>query len=80
SFAAFLLDFLVPATLGNTFGGVVLVALLNYSQTRDRRVLDRDCRVLRLDWSEWLFGNHIGRPITPTFDSNGDDSSSSGAD
>lgn len=63
---AFFTHFLAPATLGNTVGGVVLVALLNYSQTRDRRIRDRDCRVLELGWSEWLFGNHIGRPITPS--------------
>ena len=71
--AAFLRDFLVPATLGNTVGGVVLVALLNYSQTRDRRIRDRDCRVLELEWSEWLFGNHIGRPIVPTLAREGDE-------
>lgn len=65
---SFLGHFLAPAVLGNTVGGVVLVALLNYSQTRDRRIPDRDCRVLELEWSEWLFGNHIGRQISPTFD------------
>jgi hypothetical protein len=59
--------------LGNTVGGVVLVALLNYSQTRDRRIPDRDCRVLELEWSEWLLGNHIGRGITPMFDPGGDE-------
>jgi formate/nitrite transporter FocA (FNT family)/protein-disulfide isomerase len=71
TFAAFFGGFLVPAVLGNTVGGVVLVALLNYSQTRDRRIPDRDCRVLELEWSEWLLGNHIGRPITPAFDPKG---------
>jgi formate/nitrite transporter FocA (FNT family)/protein-disulfide isomerase len=64
---AFLSHFLAPATLGNTVGGVVFVALLNYSQTRDRRIRNRDCRVLELGWSEWLFETHIGRPITPPF-------------
>ena len=59
--------------LGNTVGGVVLVALLNYSQTRDRRIPNRDCRVLELEWSEWLLGNHIGRGITPMFDPGGDE-------
>jgi formate/nitrite transporter FocA (FNT family)/protein-disulfide isomerase len=68
----FLWEFLVPATLGNTVGGVVLVALLNYSQTRDRRIQNRDCRVLELDWSEWLFGNHIGQPITPSLSTEAD--------
>ena len=64
---AFLSHFLAPATLGNTVGGVVFVALLNYSQTRDRRIRNRDCRVLELGWSEWLFETHIGRPVTPPF-------------
>ena len=73
----FFWGFLAPATLGNTVGGVVLVALLNYSQTRNRRIRNRDCRVLELDWSEWLFGNHIGQPITPTLPSEED---STGAD
>ena len=45
----FLGSFLAPAVLGNTVGGVVLVALLNYSQTRDRHIPDRDCRVLELE-------------------------------
>jgi formate/nitrite transporter FocA (FNT family)/protein-disulfide isomerase len=66
SLLEFLWEFLAPATIGNTVGGVVLVALLNYSQTRDRRIQNRDCRVLELGWSEWLFGNHIGQPITPS--------------
>ena len=54
----------------------MFVAVLNYSQTRDRRIRNRDCRVLELDWSEWLFGNHIGRPVTPSFS----DSDEEGAD
>ncbi|EMA50882.1 MULTISPECIES: formate/nitrite transporter family protein [Halococcus] len=70
---SFFSHFLVPATLGNTVGGVVFVALLNYSQTRDRRIQNRDCRVLELGWSEWLFENHIGRPITPSFPESEDD-------
>ncbi len=63
---SFLTHFLAPATLGNTVGGVVFVAVLNYSQTRDRLIRNRDCQVLELGWSEWLFGNHIGRPTMPT--------------
>jgi formate/nitrite transporter FocA (FNT family)/2-hydroxychromene-2-carboxylate isomerase len=74
SISEFLWGFLAPATLGNTAGGVVLVALLNYSQTRERRIQNRDCRVLELGWREWLLGNHIGRPITPSFSTSGEDS------
>ena len=53
--------FLVPATLGNTVGGVLLVAILNYAQTRDLRFPDRDCGQLQLTWREWLLGRHVGR-------------------
>jgi len=65
---AFLWGFLVPATLGNTLGGVVLVALLNYSHTSEHRVPNRDREVPQLEWSEWLFGDHIGQPTAPTLD------------
>lgn len=44
---------------GNTVGGVLLVALLNYSQTRARRFPDRNCADLELTWREWFFS--IGR-------------------
>ena len=44
---------------GNTVGGVLLVALLNYSQTRARRFPDRDCEAMALTWREWFFG--VGR-------------------
>jgi formate/nitrite transporter FocA (FNT family)/predicted DsbA family dithiol-disulfide isomerase len=71
--ARFLSGFLVPATLGNTVGGVVLVALVNYSHTRERRFPDRDCRVLELGWREWLTGNHMGQPIVPTFPAKGEE-------
>lgn len=62
----FFSHFLVPATLGNTVGGVVLVALLNYSHTRDRRLGDHNSRSFKLDWKKWLFGNHIGHSNSPT--------------
>lgn len=48
--------FMSAVTLGNTIGGVLLVAILNYSQTRQERFPDRDCGQLELSWSEWLFG------------------------
>jgi formate/nitrite transporter FocA (FNT family)/protein-disulfide isomerase len=62
SLGAFLLDFLVPAVLGNTVGGVGLVAILNFTQTRDRRFPHRDCGQLELTWTEWLFGHSAGHP------------------
>jgi formate/nitrite transporter FocA (FNT family)/protein-disulfide isomerase len=57
--SAYLFDFLVPSVLGNTIGGVLLVAILNFSQTRDRRFPHHDCGQVELTWTEWLFG-----PIT----------------
>ena len=41
SLLSFFTHFLVPATLGNTLGGVVLVALLNYSHTYESRAYNR---------------------------------------
>ena len=64
SLGTFFVDFLAPAVLGNTVGGVLLVAILNFSQTRDRRFPHRDCGQLELTWSEWLFGHAAGFPKT----------------
>ncbi|MFB6230450.1 MAG: formate/nitrite transporter family protein [Salinibacter sp.] len=58
----FFVDFLSPTVLGNTVGGVLLVAILNFAQTRDRRFPHRDCGQLELTWTEWLFGHAAGRP------------------
>lgn len=55
-------DFFVPVVLGNTVGGVLLVAILNYSQTRESRFPDRDCGQLELTWREWLLGQATGLP------------------
>ena len=54
--------FFLPVLLGNVLGGVLLVAILNYSQTRDVLFADRDCATLELTWREWLFGHHSGHP------------------
>lgn len=51
--------FFGAVVLGNTVGGVLLVAILNYSQTRRQRFPHRDCAALELTWREWMFG--IGR-------------------
>ena len=53
--------FLTVVAAGNTVGGVVLVAVINYGQTRDARVPDRDCDSLELDWREFVTGFHVGR-------------------
>ncbi len=57
----YLQQYLLPVTLGNTAGGVLLVALLNYSQTRKERFPDRDCGKLELTWLEWFFGHRVKR-------------------
>lgn len=62
TFGTFLFSYFIPVVLGNTVGGVLLVAILNYSQTRQVRFPDRDCGKLELRWSEWLFGRHSGLP------------------
>ena len=50
--------FLAPATLGNTAGGVFLVALLNYAQTELEGLPNRK----PLSWRDWLLGTHQGEP------------------
>lgn len=63
---ATLLDFgyfFSAVVLGNTVGGVLLVAILNYSQTRNKRFPDRDCAALELTWREWLYGVGRGRDV-----------------
>lgn len=56
------LDFFLPVLLGNTVGGVLLVAIINYAQTREARFPERDYSLLELTWKEWLFEFHAGRP------------------
>ncbi|MCA9837032.1 MAG: formate/nitrite transporter family protein [Trueperaceae bacterium] len=48
-------DFLLPVTLGNTFGGVVFVALLNYGQFGGDKGYFPE-KYQRLSWHEWLWG------------------------
>ena len=45
-------EFLTPVTLGNTTGGVLLVALLNFAQTRETRFPNR----VVLSWRAWFLG------------------------
>jgi formate/nitrite transporter FocA (FNT family) len=60
-------EFWLPVLLGNTIGGVVLVALVNYAQTAERRFPDRDRQLLRLSWSDWLFGLRTTQPEMSQF-------------
>jgi formate/nitrite transporter FocA (FNT family) len=52
--------FLAPAALGNTVGGVFLVALLNYAQTEDEVHSGRE----ELSWRDWLRGSDVREPTT----------------
>jgi hypothetical protein len=51
--------FLAAVGLGNTLGGVVLVALLNFGQTRERRISEGS-ELEELNWRDWLFGFQAG--------------------
>lgn len=56
--------FFVLVTPGNTVGGVLLVALLNYSHTEGRWFRDRDHHQAGLSWSEYLLGQSYGSSQT----------------
>ncbi len=45
--------------LGNTLGGVLLVAILNYAQTRAGEAFVDGDEPLLLTWREWLLGRHL---------------------
>ncbi|WP_137287954.1 formate/nitrite transporter family protein [Natronorubrum halophilum] len=52
-------DFFVPVVLGNTVGGLVFVALVNYSMTETRRFPKQNQQRRELTWPEWLFGARL---------------------
>ncbi|WP_323174246.1 formate/nitrite transporter family protein [Natrialba sp. PRR66] len=59
-------QFFVPVTLGNTVGGVVFVALVNYSMTEIRHFPDRGQQRRELSWLEWVFGTRLIERLTAT--------------
>ena len=66
SFSAYLGQFLLPVTLGNTVGGVVVVALLNYAQFgADKEGSVFAERGERLTWDEWFFAKTHRTPSEP---------------
>jgi formate/nitrite transporter FocA (FNT family)/nucleotide-binding universal stress UspA family protein len=68
-----LTEFVIPVLLGNTIGGVVLVTVVNYYQTSERRLeIDRFEHVRRLSTREWLLGNLAGRSYVPVVDTLGE--------
>ncbi|WP_277553082.1 formate/nitrite transporter family protein [Halobaculum limi] len=61
--------FVLPVLLGNTLGGVLLVTVVNYYQTSDRRLqIGRFQKVRRLSVREWLAGPLAGRSYVPVVD------------
>jgi len=63
-------QFVIPVLLGNTIGGVVLVTVVNYFQTTERRIesarfegADR-----QLSPREWALGGFVGRSYVPVVD------------
>ncbi|QFU81392.1 formate/nitrite transporter family protein [Natronorubrum aibiense] len=65
-----LTDFVLPVLLGNTLGGILLVTVVNYYQTSEKRL--ESARFAgaerRLSIREWLFGSFVGRSYVPLID------------
>lgn len=62
-----LVEFILPVLLGNTIGGIVLVTVVNYYQTTERRLTAiRDPGAEDpLSLREWVFGDLAGRSYVP---------------
>ena len=66
SLGAYLGGFLLPVALGNTVGGVIVVALLNYAQFgEDKEGSPFAERGERLSWDEWFFATTHRTPSKP---------------
>lgn len=59
--------FILPVVLGNTVGGAILVTVVNYFQTTERRLetAREDGAERQLTMREWLFGGFVGRSYVP---------------
>ena len=65
-FGHYLTHFLIPVVLGNTVGGVVVVALLNYAQFgEDKEGSPFAERGEVLSWDEWFFARTHRTPSKP---------------
>ncbi|MFO7926544.1 MAG: formate/nitrite transporter family protein [Natronomonas sp.] len=62
-----LVGFVLPVFLGNTIGGVLLVTIVNYFQTTERRLESarEDGIERQLSMREWLGGGSVGRTYVP---------------
>jgi len=49
-------SFFLPVLLGNTLGGVTLVAILNFAQTQEHLIARTKGDIVRLTWRQWLTG------------------------
>lgn len=68
-----LVEFVIPVLLGNTIGGVLLVTVVNYYQTSERRLeIERFENVRRLSTREWVLGSLAGRSYVPFVDTLGE--------
>jgi formate/nitrite transporter FocA (FNT family)/nucleotide-binding universal stress UspA family protein len=62
-------EFVIPVLIGNTLGGIVLVTVVNYYQTSERRLdIERFENARRLSAREWLLGSLAGRSYVPVVD------------
>lgn len=68
------LYFIAAVVVGNTVGGVLLVGILNYAQTQERRFPNRDTGEIALTWREFLFGVRPGEAEATLGHTDGDDS------
>lgn len=58
-------DYLLPVFLGNTIGGVVPVAIINFAHTGEHVANEDHDAQGRLSVREWLFGSAAGRSHVP---------------
>jgi len=64
-----LFEFVIPVLVGNTIGGILLVTVVNYYQTSERRLeVEQFENVRRLSGREMLLGNLAGRSYVPLVD------------
>ncbi len=63
-------EFVIPVLAGNTVGGVVLVTVVNYFQTTERRLESArfEGAERRLSRREWFLGSRAGRSYVPLID------------
>ncbi|MFT4921273.1 MAG: formate/nitrite transporter FocA (FNT family) [Haloarculaceae archaeon] len=63
-------EFVIPVLLGNTFGGIVLVTVVNYFQTTESRLESArfEGATRQLSAREWVFGGFAGRSYVPLVD------------